>query len=159
MQYDKIAVEDHSYTATKEERCRNENAWKLSSNAEGVQGPLNQRNDFKDAKQTCKRLYHEKTTITGSGNKPIHPEQQVRQKHDQQFESHETHVHLSSSSSSRWQPSSDLWSMWNWDSWKSSPWSEQCFFFFFQQSFQMSNFFACRKFNLLAINGWREGEG
>ena len=33
-----------------------------------------------------------------------------------------------SSSSSPWQPSSDLWSTWNWDSWKSSSWTEQCIF-------------------------------
>ena len=34
-----------------------------------------------------------------------------------------------SSSSSRWQPSSDLWSTWSLDSWKSSSWTEQWFFF------------------------------
>ena len=34
------------------------NHWKLL-NAEGVQGPLNQRSDVKEAKQTCKSLYHE----------------------------------------------------------------------------------------------------
>ena len=28
------------------------------------------RSDFKEAKHTCKRLYHEYTAITGSGNKP-----------------------------------------------------------------------------------------
>ena len=44
-------------------------------NAEGAQGPLNQRSDFKDAQQTCKRLYHECAAITGSGNKTIPPEQ------------------------------------------------------------------------------------
>ena len=37
-------------------------------NAEGIQGPLNQRSDLKRAKQTCKRLYQEHTAITGSGN-------------------------------------------------------------------------------------------
>ena len=127
MQYDNIALEDHSYTATREERSRNENSWKLSLNAEGVQGPFSA---VRDAKQTCKRLYHEHTAITGSGNKPITPEQQVRQRRNQQFEGLEEHAyrldasigwryypssttHSSSSSSSRWQPSSDLWSAWN----------------------------------------------
>ena len=33
--HDKIALEDHSYTATREERSRNEKSWKLSLNAEG----------------------------------------------------------------------------------------------------------------------------
>ena len=142
MQYDKIALEDHSHTATKEERRRNENSWKLSLNAEGTQGPLNQRSDFKQAKQTCKILYHVYTAIFGKGNKPVPPEQQVRQRRDQQFEGLEEHAyrldastgwryhsssttHSSSSSSSRWQPSSDLWSTWNWNSWNSSSWSEQ----------------------------------
>ena len=54
--------------------------------AEGIQGPLNQRSDFEEAKQTCERLYHEYTAITGSGNKPVPPGQQVRQRLDQQFE-------------------------------------------------------------------------
>ena len=34
-------------------------------NAEGVQGPLNQRSDFKEAKRTCKSLHHEYTATTG----------------------------------------------------------------------------------------------
>ena len=34
MAYDKIALKDHSYTATRQERSRNENSWKLSLNAE-----------------------------------------------------------------------------------------------------------------------------
>ena len=33
-------------------------------NAEGVQGPLKQRSDFIEAKQTCKRLYDEHTAVT-----------------------------------------------------------------------------------------------
>ena len=86
IQYYAISLEDHSYVATQQERSRNEKSWKLSLNAEGIQGPFNQRSDFKEAKQTCKRLYHEYTAITGSGNKPISPGQQVRQRLDQQFE-------------------------------------------------------------------------
>ena len=141
IQYDEIALEDHSHVATKQERSRDESS-KFSLEAEGIQGPLNQRSDFKEAKQTCKRLYHEYTAITGSGNKAIPPEQQVRQRLDQQFEGLEEHdcrleasagwryypsstTHWSSSSSSRWQPGSDLWSTWNWDSWKFSSSGEQ----------------------------------
>ena len=102
----------------------------------GIQKPLNQRSDFK-AKQTWKRL-HEYTAITGSGNKRIPPEQPVRQRRDQQFEGLEEYdyrheastgwryyssstTHSSSSSPSRWQPSSDLWSTWNRDSRKLHP--------------------------------------
>ena len=38
-------------------------------NAEGIQGPLDQRSDLIDAKQKSKRLCDEHTTITGDGNK------------------------------------------------------------------------------------------
>ena len=86
IQYDEIALEDHSHVATQQERTRNEKSWTLSLNAEGIQGPLHQRSDFKEAKQTCNRLYHEYTAITGSGNKPIPSGQQVKQRLDQKFE-------------------------------------------------------------------------
>ena len=61
MAYDKIALEDHPYTATREERSRNDNSWKLSLNAESANGPLDQRDDLKDEKETCKILYREQT--------------------------------------------------------------------------------------------------
>ena len=154
---------DHSYKATKEQRSRNENSWKLSLNAEGANGPLDQRDDFKDAKETCKRLYHEHTAIDGCGNTPIPPQQQVRQRPNQQFEGHEEYsnrpdpsgwkyyitaaMHSCSSPASWWQPSDSWWSTWNWDS---SSWSEQLFF---EKKFQMRHF-VCQKFNLLAIDGW-----
>ena len=140
IQYDEIALEDHSNVATKQEGSRKEKSLKLSLNAEGIQGPLKQRCDFKEAKQTCKRLYHEYTAITGSGNKPILPERQVRQRRDQQCEGLEEYNYrleastgwryypsstTHSSSSPRGQPSSDLWSTWSWESWKSSSWTEQ----------------------------------
>ena len=140
IQYDEIALGDHSYVATKAERSRNEKSWKLSLNAEGKQGPLNQRSEFKEAKQACKRLYYKYTAITGKGNKPIPPGQQVRQRLDQQFEGLEECEYglkastgwrfypsstMHSSSSPRRQPSSDLWSTWCWDSWKTSSWTEQ----------------------------------
>ena len=86
IQHDAIALEDHSYVATWQERSRNGNSWKLSLNAEGIQGPLNQRSNFIEAQQKCKRLHDEHTAITGDGHKPIPPAQQVRQQFDQQFE-------------------------------------------------------------------------
>ena len=46
IQYDEIALKDHSCSATRRERRRNGKSWKLSLNAEGIQEPLNQRSDF-----------------------------------------------------------------------------------------------------------------
>ena len=43
---DEIALADHSYVATRQERSRNAKPGKLSLNAEGIQGPLNHRSDF-----------------------------------------------------------------------------------------------------------------
>ena len=86
IQYDAIASEDHSYFATRQERSRNGKFWKISLSAEGIQRPLNQRSDFIEANQKCKRLLDEHTAITGDGNKLIPPEQQVRQRLDQQFD-------------------------------------------------------------------------
>ena len=135
IEYDNVALEDHSYTATSEERRRNENSWKLLFNAEGANGPMDQRDVFKDAKEICERPYRANTAITGCGNTPIPPQQQVRQRPNQQFEGHTKNIRLDlidlyghimfppqcnrPSSSSRWQPS-NWWSTWNWDSWDSS---------------------------------------
>ena len=70
IQYDELALEDHSKIATPKERTRNEKNWVLSLNKEGVQGPLNQRPDFVEAKRELKRLHDERT----------------RQRRNQQFE-------------------------------------------------------------------------
>ena len=56
IQYDELALEDHSHIATRKERSRNEKHWVLSLNKEGVQGPLNQRLDFVEAKRELKGL-------------------------------------------------------------------------------------------------------
>ena len=45
--HDVIASEDHSYIATRWERSRNENSWKLVLNSEGANGPVDQRDDYK----------------------------------------------------------------------------------------------------------------
>ena len=110
-------------------------------NAEGIQGPLNQRSDFMEAKLKCKRLYDEHTAITGDGNKPIPLAQQVRQRLDQQFEGLEEYDYrfepragwrlypssktTHSSSSAHWQQSSDWESNRSWDSWQTSFSTEQ----------------------------------
>ena len=132
IQYDAIVLEDRSYVASWQERSRNEKSWKISLNAEGIQGPLKKRSDYTEAKQKCKILYDEHTAITGDENKTIPPRQQVRPRLDQQFEGLEEYdyrleartgwryYHSSrtthSSSSSHWQPSSDQKSTWSWDS-------------------------------------------
>ena len=50
-QYDAIALEDHSYVATWHERSRTGKFWNISLNKEGIQGPMNPRSDFTEAKQ------------------------------------------------------------------------------------------------------------
>ena len=74
------------YVATWQETSRNVKLWKISSNKEGIQGPMNQRSDFTEAMHKCKIPYDEHTEITGEGNKPIPPAQQDRQRLCQQFD-------------------------------------------------------------------------
>ena len=59
IQFDEIALEDHSYVDSWQESSRNVKSWKISLHDEGIQGPMNQYRDFKEAKQTCNRLYDE----------------------------------------------------------------------------------------------------
>ena len=51
IQYDELALEDHSYVATKDERIGDRKGCALKLNEEGAQGPMNQRPDFADAKE------------------------------------------------------------------------------------------------------------
>ena len=104
---------------------------------------MNQRSDFIEAKQKCKRLCDEHTEITGEGNKPIPLAQQVRHRLDQQFEGLEEYNYrleprtgvrfypssrtTHSSSSTHWQQSSHWKSNRKWDSWQTSSWTEQYF--------------------------------
>ena len=57
--FDRIALENHSYIATRAERIRNSEHWILKLNQDGAQQPLNQRPDFAQAKRECKRLHDE----------------------------------------------------------------------------------------------------
>ena len=71
--------------------------WFIVSDQEGVQGPMRQRPDFREAKHAYRRLYKEHVESTGQGNKSIHPAQQRRQNSQQQFDEHEEYactVHL-----------------------------------------------------------------
>ena len=68
IQYDAIALEDHSCVDSWQEKSRKEKSWTFSLNAEGIQVPLNQRSDFIEAKQKCKILFDEHSAITGYRN-------------------------------------------------------------------------------------------
>ena len=63
IQYDDLAVEDHSYIA-REERDRLEKSCVLKLNIESAQRPLNQRPDFVEAKREMKRLHDENVKET-----------------------------------------------------------------------------------------------
>ena len=151
IQYDELALEDHSYIATTEERTRNEKNWVLKLNKEGVHGQLNQRPDFVESKREFKRLHDEHEKETSEGNTPTHSLQRSRQRRNQQFEGLEEYNyqvnprtgwrsyppksqgnlrHLTSSSSpTRWEQHDDWKSNESWNSWRSSSWTEQsCFF-------------------------------
>ena len=53
--YDAIAAEDHSSIATQAERSRNDNSSKLAQHSSGKNGPMDQRDDYQEAKITNKR--------------------------------------------------------------------------------------------------------
>ena len=59
-------------------------------NSEGANGPVDQRDDNKEAKKTCARLYREYAVTSGYVTTRSHPQDQVRrQRPAQQFEGHE----------------------------------------------------------------------
>ena len=133
------------YIAAPKERARYEKNSVLSLNKEGVQGPMNQRPDFAEAKQKFKRLHDEYVKETSEGNTPIHPTQRTRQRRNQQIEGLEEYDYqvdpqtgwrtyssrsrenrrqpTSSSSSTQWEQHDDRNKSWN--SWRSSSWTEQ----------------------------------
>ena len=55
IEYDKIALEDHSYVATKPETIQSTKHWVLRL----LNNHLNQRPDFAQAKRECKRIHDE----------------------------------------------------------------------------------------------------
>ena len=94
IQHDKLAFEDHSHVATKEERIRIRTTWVLKLNCEGVQRPRNQRLDFADAKKEVKRLNDEFVMETEKGSTHIPLQQRTKQRQDQQFERLEVKYHV-----------------------------------------------------------------
>ena len=71
----------HSYIATAAERARRENTWVLVLNSAGPKGPMNEREDFEEAKKTCPRRYQE----SGQAHHRRHPREQVRPRPDEPF--------------------------------------------------------------------------
>ena len=64
MLHDRIALGNHSYSATRTERIPNSKHWILRLNQDGAQPPLNQRPDVAQAKSECKRLHGENVAMT-----------------------------------------------------------------------------------------------
>ena len=71
MLFDRTALENHSYVATRAERIRNSEHWILKLNQDGAQQPLNQRPDFAQAKRECKRLHDKYMTRTQQEKEPF----------------------------------------------------------------------------------------
>ena len=77
MLFDRFALENHSYVATKAERIQNSKRWILTRNKEGAQQPQYQRPDFAQAKRECKRLHDEHVASTKQDYRTIPRSQQA----------------------------------------------------------------------------------
>ena len=75
MLFDRIALEKHHYTATKDEIIQNTKHWILYLNADGPQKALNQRPDFARAERECKRLHDEHLSGKDPAGEKTHPSQ------------------------------------------------------------------------------------
>ena len=71
---DEIAAEHHSHIATAAERSRRVITWVLVLNSSGPNGPMNQREYYEEAKETCQRPYQE----CGQAHHKLHPREQLR---------------------------------------------------------------------------------
>ena len=69
MLFDRIALKNYSFVATRAERIRNSEHWILKLNQDGAQQPLNQRPYFAQAKRECKRSHDENVARTQAGKK------------------------------------------------------------------------------------------
>ena len=86
MLFDRIALANLKYTATRAGRIRNSEHWILKLNQDGPQQTLHQRPDFVQAKRECKRLHDEYLARTQQECRTIPRSQQVRQRKEQAFE-------------------------------------------------------------------------
>ena len=82
IEFDKIALEDHSYVATRSEIIQNSKHWILRLNQDGVQQPQNQRRDFALAKDCT----NQHVTRSQQDYRTIPRDKQVRQRRGQAFE-------------------------------------------------------------------------
>ena len=73
---DQLALEDKSCTATRRERTRYENNWKLTTNAQGPVSPIDERDDYQAAVKTIKNLRQQ---VDQPSNPPILVSYQTRQ--------------------------------------------------------------------------------
>ena len=84
--FDRIAFERHDFSATKAELLQNAKHWVLHLSADGPQRPLRQRPEFAVALKQCLKVQDAHVAETRQSLRPIRPEQQQRQRKDQQFE-------------------------------------------------------------------------
>ena len=135
MLHDRIALENHQYVATRDERIHNSKHWILKLDQDGAQPPLNQRPDFAQAKRECKRLHDENMAKTQQEYRTIPRNQRVRQRKGQAFEGIEEYDYAvdprtgwmfykesqgdlsPSSSSTNWDRNN--WTTRSWNSWHS----------------------------------------
>ena len=75
----------------------------LFLNKVGVQGPIRQRPDLREAKHANRRLFKEHVESTGQGNKSIHQAQLRRHSSQQQFDEHDEEYAFSVHPRTGWQ--------------------------------------------------------
>ena len=80
MLFDRIALENHSYGATRSVRIRHSEHWILKLNQDGPQQPSNERPDFSQAKRECKRLHDEYMSRTQQEYRTIPRSQESKTK-------------------------------------------------------------------------------
>ena len=118
---DQLALEDKSDTATRKERQRYENNWKLALNAHGLVSPMDKREDCCEAVKAIRNLRQQDEQPS---NPPIRPSYQTRsrpfqERHQERQWNSQTWSNSPSPSSSVWWSSSEP-SSW----WSSSEWQE-----------------------------------
>ena len=141
-QYDAIALEDHSYVSPTEERSRIKKSWTFSLSREGIQGPMNQRPDFIEAKHKMQKDFMKNTQrelvketdrsilrsksdsdVTNNSRCWMSTITQLILEQDGKF--YPATRPTTSSSSTHWEQHDDWKSNKSWDSWRSSSWTEQ----------------------------------
>ena len=131
MLFDRVALDNHSFVATRAESIRNSEHWILKLNQDGAHQPLNQRPDFAQPKREGKILHDEYMARTQQEYRIIPRSQQARQRQEQTSEGIEEQagasikqpqgsVSLSSPSSSSTNWERNKWTIKSWNSWHSS---------------------------------------